>query len=124
MSVSTKWHAPRRRGTYGIIHLGGHSAALDEPVGDVESLGDALGAADDAEGAEAGSQTGAVAEETNSLALKILVVDNANQTGETTPDATTVHVTAVGGDLDGGVDTLLEALLGEGHEGLLNNLVA
>ncbi|CAF3643950.1 unnamed protein product [Fusarium graminearum] len=105
------------------VRLRGDGTAGLETRGNVQHVGDLVNATVDAERQETGSKTGAVAEETNSLALKILVVDNANQTGETTPDATTVHVTAVGGDLDGGVDTLLEALLGEGHEGLLNNLV-
>lgn len=47
----------------------------------------------------------------------------ADQAGQTTPDASAVHVAAKGGNLDAGVDTLLEALLGQGHEGLLNTLV-
>lgn len=106
-----------------IVSLRGDSAAGLKTGRDAEDAGDLLNAAVDAERQETGSKTRSVAEETNSLALKSLVVDNADQTGKTTPDTATVHVTAVGGDLDRGVDTLLETLLGEGHEGLLNNLV-
>lgn len=108
---------------YLVVGLRGDSAAGLKPGRDAEDAGDLLNAAVDAERQETGSKTRSVAEETNSLALKSLVVDNADQTGKTTPDTATVHVTAVGGDLNGGVDTLLETLLGEGHEGLLNNLV-
>lgn len=106
-----------------VVGLRGDSAAGLKTGRDAEDAGDLLNAAVDAERQETGSKTRSVAEETNSLALKSLVVDNADQTGKTTPDTATVHVTAVGGDLDGGVDTLLETLLGQGHEGLLNNLV-
>ena len=47
----------------------------------------------------------------------------AEERSNTSPDGTAVHVTAKSGNLDRGVDTILEALLGETHEGLLNNLV-
>lgn len=91
---------------------------------DVQDLGNLLGVALDLERAETGGQTGAVAEKTDSLALKAGRVDVRHQAGQTTPDTTTVHVSAHGGNLDGRVDTLLETLLGEGHEGLLHNLVS
>ena len=84
---------------------------------------DGLGAADDAKRGERSSQTGAVAEEAYPLALEGSAVDVADQASKTAPDAAAVHVTAHGGNLDGRVDALLEALLGETHEGLLNNLV-
>ena len=47
----------------------------------------------------------------------------SEHTGQAAPHATAVHVAAHGGNLDGGADTLLEALLGQGHEGLLDSLV-
>jgi hypothetical protein len=106
-----------------VVGLRGHSTASLEAGGNAENVGDLLNAAVDTERHETGSKTRSVAEETNSLALKSLVVDDTDKTGQTTPDTATVHVTAVGGDLDGRVDTLLEALLGESHEGLLNDLV-
>src|SRR5262245_53417091 len=108
---------------YLVVGLRGNGTAGVETSGDVEDLGDVLDAAVDAEREEAGSETGAVAEEGDTLALEVLRLDEAEQTGKTTPDAAAVHVTAHGGDLDGGVDTLLELLLGETHEGLLNDLV-
>jgi len=109
--------------THLVVGLRGDGTAGLETRGDVQNAGDLLDATVDAERKETSSKTGAVGEDTNSLALKILVVDNADQTGQTTPDTATVHVTNVGGDLDGRVDTLLEALLGKSHEGLLDNLV-
>lgn len=111
------------RGTHSIVSLGGNGPAGSESGGEVKGLGELLGAASDAERAERGSETGAVGEKAYPLALKLSSIDVANEGGETAPDATAVHVTAEGRDLDGGVDALLEALLGEGHEGLLNDLV-
>lgn len=109
--------------SYLVVGLRGDGTAGLKTSGNVQHAGDLLNATVDTERQETGSKTRAVAEETDSLALKILVVDNADQTGQATPDTATVHVTAVGGNLDAGVNTLLEALLGESHEGLLKNLV-
>jgi hypothetical protein len=117
-------HIIRTSIAYLVVSLRGDSAASLKTGGDAENVGDLLDAAVDTERHETGSKTRSVAEETNSLALKSLVVNNTDNAGQTTPDTATVHVTAVGGDLDGRVDTLLEALLGESHEGLLNDLVS
>lgn len=110
-------------GTCLVVGLGGDGTTGLETAGEVQDVGDVLNTSVDAEGHEAGSQAGTVAEETNALALESLVVDHADQAGKATPDATAVHVTAQGSDLDSGVDALLEALLGETHEGLLDGLV-
>ena len=111
------------RNTHSIVSLGGDGPAGSESGGEVECLGELLYAASDAERAERGSETGAVGKEAYPLTLKLGAVDVADEGGETAPNATAVHVTAEGRDLDGGVDALLEALLGESHEGLLNDLV-
>lgn len=111
-------------GTYGIVGLGGNRpTGVDQSVGDIQDLGDFFGASDNAEGAEAGSKAGTVAEKADSLALKSLAVDVRDQAGKATPDAGAVHVAAHGSDLKGGVDALLEALFGQAHKGLLDDLV-
>ena len=75
-------------------------------------------------GAEHGAgKTGTVAEETDALRLLGVESDVAEQTGQTAVNGGSVHVTTLGGDLETGVDTLGKTLLGQTHEGLLNNLV-
>lgn len=109
--------------TYLIISLRRDGAAGLQTGGNVQSLANGLDAADDAERQESGGETRAVAEEANSLVLESLAVGKGQQAGQSTPDTGAVHVTAKSGHLDGGVDALLVALLGEGHESLLESLV-
>ena len=45
------------------------------------------------------------------------------QTGQATPNTSAVHVTAEGGNLESRRNALVKALLGQGHERLLDNLV-
>lgn len=115
--------SPKHDSTYLVIDLRRNSAAGLQTGGDVEDLGDGLSVAVDAERKEGSSKPRAVAEKANSLALESLAIDKADQTSQTTPDTAAVHVTAHSSNLNGGGNTLLEALLGEGHEGLLDNLV-
>lgn len=75
-------------------------------------------------GAEQGAgKSGTVAEQTDALGLLRVESDVAEQTGQAAVNGGSVHVTALGGDLETGVDTLGETLLGQTHEGLLNDLI-
>lgn len=82
-----------------------------------------LSATPDLERKEGGSETTSVAEKTNGLALQVLAADVGKQTGQAAVNATAVHVTALGRDLDAGLDASTEALLCETHECLLDRLV-
>lgn len=86
-------------------------------LNDVRHIADNLGAEQGA------GKTGTVAEQTDTLNLLGVESDVAEQSGETGIDGSSVHVTTLGGNLETRGDTLSETLLGEGHEGLLNNLV-
>ena len=83
-----------------------------------------LSAAPDSEREQGRGQTTSVAEQANTLALKILAVDVGEHAAQATVDAATVHVTALGWDLDTRLDAGSEALLGKTHECLLDSLVA
>lgn len=69
------------------------------------------------------SQTTAVGEESDALALAGRESDVAQETGQAGVDGSGVHVTAKSGNLETGLHTLGKALLGKTHEGLLNGLV-
>lgn len=109
--------------TYSIKVLRRDLPPCGQPRGNVQSLGDLFSATNNLEGSKAGSQAGTVAEKTNPLALECGRLNVRHQAGKTSPDTATVHVAAVGTDLASRLDTLLELLLGQGHEGLLDDLV-
>ncbi len=77
--------------TYRIVSSQGDGEAGVQTVGEVQDLGDLLGAAVDAEGAEAGSETASVARQTYPLALEGAAADVRDQAGEAAPDAGAGH---------------------------------
>lgn len=108
---------------HGIILSGLKNSAGIEAVLEVKLLNHA-GDITNNLGAEHGAgKAGTVAEQTNALGLLGVESDVAEQTGQTAVNGGSVHVTTLGGNLETGVDTLGETLLGQTHEGLLNNLV-
>lgn len=108
---------------HGIICSRLQDSAGIEAVLEVKLLNHARDIANNL-GTEHGTgKTGTVAEETNALGLLGVESDVAEQTGQTAVNGGSVHVTTLGGDLETGVHTLSETLLGQTHEGLLNNLV-
>ena len=107
-----------------IVRLGGEDSAGVQAVLEVQLLNHVGDIADNL-GAEHGSgQTTAVAEKTNSLGLARREGDVADQASQTRVDGSGVHVTAESGDLKTRLHTLGEALLGQGHEGLLDGLIS
>lgn len=109
--------------THAVVCLRGKGATSLEPGGEVQNLGDVLNAAVNAERHEARGKARSVAEKSKALALELLRINVAENAAQTAPHAGAVHVSAVGGNLDRRVDTVLELLLGQTHEGLLENLV-
>lgn len=100
------------RSTYVIVGLRGNDLTRIQALVQVDLLNDVLGAAIDLEGEQRRGETTAVAENTNTLALELVRGDVAEQADKTAPHATAVHVTAHGGNLNGGLDAASEALLG------------
>lgn len=109
--------------THIVIDLGGHYTPALKAVLNVEVLGNALGTALDSEGEQGRGQTTSVAEHADALALQVLAVDVGEQAAQAAVDTAAVHVTALGWDLDAGLDAGSKALLGEGHKCLLDSLV-
>lgn len=99
------------------------NSASRESLFQVQDLLDGCGGAGNLQGEHARCQTASVAEDTNSLALEGFAVDVRQQTAKTSIDATAVHVTALSRHLNAGLHALVEALLGQTHEGLLHDLI-
>lgn len=106
-----------------IVGLGLQNSAGVQTVLQVEVLDHVRDIADNVGAEQGASQTGAVAEEGDALGLAGGELDVAEQGGQAGVDGSSVHVTAEGGNLETGLHTLGEALLGQSHEGLLDSLV-
>jgi hypothetical protein len=107
-----------------VVDFGCDGAARVEAGVEVDLLDELVGVAANAQGEHGGGKTGAVREDTDALALEVGGGDVGEERDERAVDGAAVHVAAHGGDLDGGLDASGETLLGEGHESLLNGLVA
>lgn len=106
-----------------IVGSGSEDVAGLEAALEVQILDNGGDVTDDLGAEQGGGETGTVGEKTDTLGLAGGEGDMAEQRSNTSPDGSGVHVTAQVGDLETGGDTLSEALLGQGHEGLLNGLV-
>lgn len=106
-----------------VVGLGSQDGAGLETVLKIQLLNHLGDITNDLGTEHGGSQTTAVGEESDALGLAGGESDVAQQTGQAGVDGSSVHVTAQGGNLETGLHTLGEALLGEAHEGLLNGLV-
>ena len=118
--VGTNDSKTRERRTYGLVLLGGNNAPGVKAVLDVKRLSDVLVAALDSEGEQRRGETTSVREESNAFSLSSLAVNVREQTAQAGVNTAAVHVSAHGGELDGGLDAGSESLLGKSHEGLLD----
>jgi hypothetical protein len=108
---------------HSIIGSGLKDSAGVETVLEVKLLNHLGDIANNLSAEHGAGKAGTVGEQTDALGLLGVEGDVAKQASKTTVDGSSVHVTTLGGDLETGVDTLSEALLGQTHEGLLNDLV-
>lgn len=107
-----------------IVLRGRNNATRFKTVAEVKVLGHNRSVADDFEAEHGAGKTTAVAENGNSLGLGGVKSDICDKTDQSSVDAGSVHVTALSGNLNGGLDALIEALLGQTHESLFHSLVA
>jgi hypothetical protein len=89
----------------------------------INVLGQGRNIADDLQAEQRTGKTTAVAEETNALGCAGVKLDVGQETDQASVDTGGVHVTALSGNLNTRVHSLVVALLGQGHEGLLDSLV-
>ena len=116
-------HEDGVKGTYLVVNLGSNYTPVIQTVLDIELLRDVLGATLHGERKQGRGKATSVAEHANALALQILAADVGKQAAQATVDTATVHVAALGRNLDTGLDAGSKALLSETHEDLLDSLV-
>ena len=109
--------------TYLVVHLRGDGSACRQPLLQVQRLLHGIRGAVDPQREQARGQTTAVAEHAYPLALQGGAVDVTQEADQPSVNTGAVHVAAHGGHLDAGLHALGEALLGQAHERLLDDLV-